>query len=295
MPPRRLTTELLALSLLTLIWGTTWAAIRVSLRGIPPLTGVALRFAFAGALLLLLAKLYRVPMGREPNERWLWCANAACTFAGSYGIVFWAEQWIPSGLASVLFATFPLWTVLLSPLLLPGEKLSRRAGLGVALGFAGVALIFSRDLASADPGRTWRVGLVFLLSPVLSAIANLLTKRFGGRVHPLSLTSVPMLLGAAMVAPVALAVERPSAAAFDGRSLLALAYLAAVGSAVAFSVYYWLLRRSTVLRLAMITYTAPVVAVAVGVLLFDEHFGWLALGGAGLVLAGVSMTVAVRH
>ena len=293
MPSRR-AIDLLGLVVLTLIWGTTWAAIRVSLHGIPPLVGVALRFGAAGLLLLAVALALRIPLGRTKEERWLWVANALLTFGGSYGIVFWAEQWIPSGLASVLFATFPLWTVVLGPLLLPGERISWRSATGAVVGFAGVALIYARDLAPVG-GKAALAGAVFLVSPVLSAIANLLTKRFGKEVHPLSITAVPMLLGALAVGPVALLTESPGQAAFDGRSLLALAYLAVVGSAVAFSVYYWLLRRLSVLKLAMITYTAPVVAVVVGAVLFGEPLGWSTVAGGALVLAGVALTVAVRH
>ncbi|MEO8503814.1 MAG: EamA family transporter [Acidobacteriota bacterium] len=290
--------DLAGLVLLSLIWGTTWAAIRVAVRGVPPLTGVALRFGFAGLLLLALAKIYGVSLGRAANERPLWLANGLLTFAGSYGIVFWAEQWVPSGLASVLFATFPLWTVVLSPLVLPGERLTWRSGSGVVLGFVGVALIFWRDLAPASDGGLTRLGvagLVFLIAPLLSATANLLTKRFGAGVHPLSITSIPMLIGAAIVAPLAVLVEHPLQARFDTASLLALAYLAVVGSAIAFTVYYALLRRGSVLELSMITYAAPVVAVAIGVLFFDERLGPQSLLGAGLVLAGVLLTVAVRH
>jgi hypothetical protein len=103
---------------------------------------------------------------------------------------FLGEQWIPSGLASVLFATFPLWTVLLGPLLLPGERISWRSATGALVGFAGVALIYARDLAPVG-GKAALAGAVFLVSPVLSAIANLLTKRFGKDVHPLSITRDP--------------------------------------------------------------------------------------------------------
>lgn len=287
--------NLAALLLLTVIWGTTWAAIRISLRSVPPLTGVALRFALAGGLLLLVAAARRVALGRLARERRLWASNALLTFAGSYGIVFWAEQWVPSGLAAVLFATFPLWTVLLAPLLLPEHRLTWRGVAGVVLGFAGIALIFSRDLAPGSGGKAAFAGAVFLLAPLLSAISNLLAKRWGSGVHPLSMTAVPMLLGALCIAPVAALVEAPLAAAYDAPGLLALAYLAVVGSALAFTVYYWLLRRMSVLTLSLITYTAPVVAVALGAALFDERLGPHALLGSAVVLAGVLVTVAVRH
>ena len=116
---------------LTLIWGTTWAIIRVGLEGIPPFTGVALRFAIAGAVLLVLARRAGIPLGRMRTERRLWIVNAVLSFCVSYGVVYWAEQWLPSGLASVLFATFPLWVALLAHLALPAERLGRGLTKGV--------------------------------------------------------------------------------------------------------------------------------------------------------------------
>ena len=96
------------LAFLTLIWGTTWAAITISLRGFPPFTGVALRFAIAAALLVVYARLAGIPLApADRRERRLRILHALLTFCASYGVVFWAEQWVPSGLASVLFATFP--------------------------------------------------------------------------------------------------------------------------------------------------------------------------------------------
>ena len=114
--------EIGVFALLTVIWGTTWAAIRVSLEGIPPVTGVAIRFALAGLVLVAIGRLRGVRFGRLPGEARLWWINAATTFAGSYGIVYWGEQWVPSGLAAVLFATLPLWIVILGHFLLPGER-----------------------------------------------------------------------------------------------------------------------------------------------------------------------------
>jgi drug/metabolite transporter (DMT)-like permease len=188
-----------------------------------------------------------------------------------------------------------LWTVLLAPLMLKDHRLTWRGGVGVLLGFVGVAVIFSHDLSPAGGGKAWLAGFVFLLAPLLSAISNLLAKRLGTGVHPLSMTAIPMLLGALCVAPLAALFETPLTTAYDAPGLLALAYLAVVGSALAFTVYYWLLRRMSVLTLSLITYTAPVVAVAVGVLMFDEHLGPHALLGSGIVLLGVVITVAVRH
>jgi drug/metabolite transporter (DMT)-like permease len=207
--------------LLTLIWGTTWAAIRIGLQGVPPFTGVAVRFAIAGTLLLALAPVLGVRLGRGRHEKALWLANGLLSFCLSYAIVHWSEQYIPPGLAAMLWATYPLFVAALAHILL-------------------------------DADRQPRDGAVAFL------------------------------------------VERCRLLAVDARSVGALLYLALLGSAVTFTVYYWLLARVTATRLALLSYLIPIVAVTVGVVLFDEPLRPRLLAGSALILAGV-VTVSRRR
>ena len=151
-----------AFLLLTVVWGTTWAVIRVGLAGIPPFTGVALRFAVAGLLLLAVAPRLGVRFGRSRRELLLWVSNALLSFCVSYSVVYWSEQYIPSGLTAVLFATNPLFVAVVAHFLLPGERLGPAAALGLLLGFAGVALIFSDDLRLLGGERVREAALVML-------------------------------------------------------------------------------------------------------------------------------------
>lgn len=273
--------------LLSLIWGTTWAAIRVGLSGLPPFTGVAARFAIAGALLLVIAKRLGVPLGRGRHERRLWVVNGLLSFCLSYAIVYWSEQYIPSGLAAVLFATYPLFVAALAHVLLPGERLGPPAAAGLLLGFAGVAVIFSDDLALLGGENVRRAALVMLGSPLASAGASVAVKRWGGDVPPLSLAAVPMLGTGFVMGGLALALERGAPLALDFRSVAALLYLAVLGSAVTFTIYYWLLARVRATQLALMSYLIPIVAVAAGALLFDEPLRPRLLTGSALVLAGL--------
>ena len=277
-----------AFLLLTLVWGTTWAAIRVGLQGVPPFTGVALRFAIAGTLLLALAPVLGVRLGRRGRrEKALWLANGVLSFCMSYSAVYWAEQFIPSGLAAVLFATYPLFVAGLAHALLPGERLRSIAGVGVVLGFAGVAVIFSDDLTLLGGEAVRRAALVMLVSPLASAVATVLVKRWGSDLHPLSLSAVPMLIAGLVMGAVALLVERDRSLVLDARSVGALLYLAVLGSAATFTTYYWLLARVGATRAALTSYLIPIVAVAVGAVLFDEPLRPRLLAGSALVLAGV--------
>jgi drug/metabolite transporter (DMT)-like permease len=291
-PTRLLTTA--ALAALILIWGTTWAAIRVSLEGIPPLTGVALRFAVAAAALLALVPVFGVRLGRSRAERWLWLANGLLTFAIPYNILYWAEQWVPSGLAAVLYATYPLMIALIAHVLLPEERLTLAKIAGVLIGFAGVAVIFSEDFRALGGARVLSAAAILLISPFCAALGSALVKRWGQGVHPLSIAAVPMLLTAVLTGGLARLAESGRAVTFSPAPVLALLYLAVMGSAVTFTLYFWLLKHRTATAMGLITYAIPVIAVAVGVFFFDEPFTLRIVIGAALVLAGVAVAMRRR-
>ena len=284
----------LTIALLISIWGTTWSVIRIGLTGIPPLTGVALRFALAGLLLwgLALAMGLRGPRLRAPMA--LWCTHGLLSFGVSYGLVYWAEQWVPSGLAAVLFATFPLFVALLAHFFLPGERLRPTAAAGLALGFLGVALVFSEDFAALGGPRVAFAGAVMLLSPFASALAQVAIKKWWAHVHPVPLNAGAMVLAGAVMGLLAALVERGRPVRFTGPAVGSLLYLTLLGTAVAFSLYFWLLRHMSATGLSLIAYAIPVVAMAVGAALFREPVTARVVAGAGLVIAGTALASARR-
>ncbi len=281
--------------LLTLIWGTTWAAIRIGLGGIRPITGVALRFAIASVILLAMAPLFKVRFGRTSRERRLWILNAMCSFCASYGIVYWAEQWLPSGLTSVIFATMPLFVALMAHVALPGEQLNMKSLSGVVLGFSGVALIFSEDFTRIGGPMAATASVVLLIAPLLSALASVSIKKWGKDIHPISISAVPMGMAAGLMGALAFAIERDTPPVFDAVSVGALLYLAVLGSAVTFTLYFWLLTHVDATKMSLIAYTAPVVAVSVGALVFDEPLTWRILCGSALVIGGVALAMHRRR
>ena len=279
------------MAFLVLVWGTTWAAIRIGLRGIPPFAGVALRFAIAAVVLLAAARLLRISLGSGPRVWWLWIVNGLFSFSIPYGVVYWAEQWVPSGLAAVLFSTFPFFMALLAHYFLPGERLTRLALTGIVVGFLGVAVIFSDDLAALGGAQTFRASLIMLISPAAAAISNMVVKRWGHGIHPISLSAVPMGLTAVLVGGLSLSIEPMSAIRLGAVSVGALMYLALMGSALTFSVYYWLLARLRATELSLITYAIPIVAVVVGAVFLGEALTLRIGAGAALVLSGVALAL----
>jgi drug/metabolite transporter (DMT)-like permease len=321
---RRRLVDYATLALLTLIWGTTWAAIRIGLRGIPPFTGVALRFALAAAALLAVARGLGVRLrgatvvvgaptaagataaaggtaaagavhtaaALPPARPWrVWLVNAAFTFVIPYGVLYWAEQWVPSGLAAVLFATSPLWVALAAHLMLPGERLRAPTVAGVLVGFAGVALIFSDDLRALGGPRVAAAAAVLLISPLTSAFGVVAVKRWGAGLHPLSVAAVPMALTAAVMGLVAWATESGRPLRFDATSVAALLYLALCGSALSFTLYFWLLRRRPATTLSLINYLTPIVALLIGGAALGESFSARTLAGSALVVGGVAVAM----
>jgi len=279
----------LAVVTLTLIWGTTWGVIRIGLEGIPPLTGVAARFAIAFLFLFALIRHRKIPLGRQRHEVALWFVNAVLGFSFTYGAVYWAEQWIPSALASVLFATFPLWVALLAHFTLPGEKMTVRSLCGTLIGFGGVALIFSEDLTHLGGPNAWLGAVLVLLATPACAVSSVAIKRWGKNIHPLSISGIPMGITAGLAGGAALLFEREREINLGTTSVGAIFYLAILGTAVTFTMYYWLLQHIPATRLSLIAYMTPVVAVLFGTVVLDEHLTLRIFTGAGLVVLGVAL------
>ena len=293
-PEKRPSTFVIVMTytLLCLIWGTTWFAISVGLKGVPPFTGVAMRFSIASAILLGICFARGVRLGTSRREVALWFVNAVLAFSGSYGIVYWSEQWVPSGLTSVLFASYPLFVAVMAHFFIPGERIGFVEGGGILVAFAGVAVIFSEDLSALGGSQVATAAGVLLLAPMVSAIASVCVKRWGAGVHHLSLTAVPMGLTGGIMGTVAWMTERGRPITWNAASVGALLYLAVMGSAVTFSLYYWLLSHLPVKRMALIAYIIPIVAVFIGWLVEEPLTARMMIGSA-LVIGAVA--VATQH
>ncbi len=279
-----------ALAALCVIWGTTWAVIQIGLEGIPPMSGVALRFAIASTVLLVAAYVMGVRLGRTRREKALWIVNAALSFSISYGVVYWCEQWVPSGLTAVLFATNPLFVAIFAHFLLPSESLNRAEIAGILLGFSGVAFIFSEDFRALGGDQVALAAAVMLLSPLAAAMGSVAVKRWGKGIHPVALSSVPMAITAGVLGALAVTFEGGQSITWNTTSIAALLYLAIFGSVVTFTLYFWLLAHLPAKRLALIAYVIPLVAVGIGTIR-GEPMTARFLVGAIFVVAGTALAV----
>jgi drug/metabolite transporter (DMT)-like permease len=284
------------LGFLTIVWGTTWAAITISLRGIPPFTGVAFRFAISAVLLIVYARIMGIPLTPvDRREKRLRVLHALLTFCGSYGVVFWAEQWVPSGLASVLFATFPLLVAALAHFVLPKERMTVPVLGGSVLGLAGIAVIFAEDFDSLGGAMVAVGSVVMLISPLVGAVVSVVVKRWGAGMHPVSFNAVAMAYAAVIMGVVAVLVERNRPVVLDAEPLAAMLYMAVVGTAITFPLYFWLLEHMEARRVALIGYGTPVVALFLGVFMMNEPITTRILIGSAMVVVGVAVASHARR
>lgn len=262
---------LMALGLVYVIWGSTYLSIRFAIETIPPFLMAGTRFLAAGAILFAWFR----SRGCGMPERHHWRAatiSGGLMLLGGNGLLSWAEQWVPSGLAALLVATAPLWLVMMAWLGPDGERPSAGEIAGLVLGLGGVGLLLAPSPevlrnVGADP-RSFVIGAVAVLIASLSWAAGSIYNRGASFPSPqLYATSLTMLGGGALlVLAGALKGElgQIDVAAVSLKSVAALAYLVVFGSLVAFSAYIWLLRAVRPALVGTYAYVNPVVAVLLG-------------------------------
>jgi drug/metabolite transporter (DMT)-like permease len=292
-PREQVNTRLVILVWLTLcaIWGSTWLAIKLGLRDLPPLTFAGIRFALAGAVLFYLIQVKRVALPRSRREWLLLAYTGFLTITLNYALVFWGEQYISSGLAALLSATVPLFGLPLAHRHLESEPLTSWKAMGVLLGIVGVGIVFSGELGVGGPIALWAsAGIV--LAALASAHAGVLIKLGGTHIEPSVLAGVQMAGGCIPLLLAGIVLEgSPLDFQWTPLALACLAYLTIVGSVIAFLMYYWLIRHMQVTGVLMIPLVTPLVAVLIGVLFASEVVGWHTAVGGAAIIGGVAMTV----
>ena len=276
------------------IWGSTWLFIKLGLEDLPPLTFAGIRFVIACAIVFAIIRIRGLKLPRARNDWILLAVTGILSFGFNYGLVFWGEQYITSGLAAVLQATLPAFGLVFAHFHLPGERLSWTRIGGVALGVCGVAVVFSNQLAVS--GRRALAGCVALiLSAGFAAYSNVLVKAYGKKLNPAILTAGQMFFGLLLLLAVGIPLEgNPFYFHWTPMAVIALLYLAVVGSVIAFMLYYWLVLKMDVTKSMLIALVTPVVAVILGMLLLNEEFGWRTLAGGAMIIVGIAFIVLRR-
>ncbi len=273
-------------AIVSFVWGSTWLAIKIGLGSMPPFLGAGIRFAIAALILFVIVRLKRVRVSFSSEARKVYLVMGVLSFGICYALVYWGEQFIPSGLCSVLFAAYPFCVALFSHFLLESERLTSFKIAGILLGIAGLVVIFSGDLRLSDPSAALGMAAV-LLSTILQALALVLVKKYGQLINPFAMNWVGMTIGTVVLLLLGVALDRGKPVVLDGAAVGSVLYLAAVGSVLAFVTYYWLLKRIEAVYLSLTTFINPIIAVILGAILLGESLEPHIAGGATLVLVGV--------
>jgi drug/metabolite transporter (DMT)-like permease len=277
------------------VWGSTWLVIKIGLRDLPPLRFAGFRMGLACLLLAPFALAGHWSLSRREV---LYVALSGFLQIGlSYALLFTASQWIASGLAAILFASFPIWVGLFAHFLLPDEPLTRKAIAAAALGLAGVAVIEAPALGrlfSSPAGHLAAGGSLVLVSAVVSAYANVLNKRSFARVPPVVNVWLQTLVGSAFLLLGAGILEKGAPARWSASALAALTYLAIFGTALTFAGLFWLIPKVPVAVVGTIPLVDTLIAVVLGNLVLNERLSLRILAGGAMILAGVFFAVSRR-
>ena len=282
----------LAFAAVYLIWGSTYLTIRIAIETIPPMLMSATRFLIAG--LILFAVTYRPGARHEHLTRRQWrdaLIIGGCLLLGGNGIVSWGEQYVGSGYMALIVGSVPLWMALLAPAF-GGRRVTALAGVGVAVGLAGVGLLVHPSGASIH----WQ-SIAVLGSPLLWSIGSLYAQRAAMPRNALTATAMEMICGGLLMGIVGLAAGeagRVHVASISGASWIAFVYLIAFGSLIGYTCYIWLLGHVSSTAVSTYAYVNPLVAVVLGAIVLGEAITPVTLGAGAMIIFAVALILSSR-
>lgn len=271
-------------------WGTTYLAIRVGLETLPPMLFAGLRFLTAGVALFTFVYFIqgaRLPKGRE----WLDQAVVGLMLLGiGNGMVVLAEQWVPSGPAALLVATSPFWVLGLERIFRDGERSSRRALVGLLIGFGGLVLLVAPNLFGTQLNGYYLLGALAIQFGCASwSAGSVYSKHHQTSLSPFMAAAVQMLIAGCALTLLGTTLGEWRVLHFSTRSLTAFAYLIVFGSIVAYGSFTYAMQKLPLSLVSMYSYINPVIAVLLGWAILSEPLGWRVIAATAIILAGVAL------
>lgn len=272
--------------LLCFIWGSTWIAIRFGLESLTPVFSAGVRFSLASVFIFILMKIKDISLQRDRESVRLYLLMGFFSFVIPFGLVYWAEQFVPSGMAAVLFAVYPFWVVIFSFIRIPSDSIGFYKVFGTVLGFSGIVVIFS-DSFTGDLTNYILGMFAIVLSGTMQAWIAVSIKKFGHHLHPLSMNFIPMVIAGISMLLIGVLTEDMSYLKWDENAILSVLYLAFFGSVITFTSFYWLLKRINIVILSMLAFITPIVALILGYIIYSEELSLRHFIGTAMVLTGV--------
>ena len=287
-------TEIALLLALATLWGGSYTFIKIGVETIPPVTLIAARTLIAGLILLAVIRWRGLQMPRDTQAWRRFLIQALLNSVVPFTLIAWAETSVDAGLASILNGTTPVFVFLISLALAPTRRPDWRKGLGVAAGVAGISLIVGVD-AFSGLGSQAVPQLAIVTATIAYACAALFGRHFTG-MDPLLPAAGSMLAGTALLIPAALIVDQPWELSPSVESLFALLALSTVSTALAFAIYFRLIRTLGSVGTTAVSYLRVPIGVAIGLIFLGERLSGTAWAGLALVVLGVmAMTLPERR
>jgi len=285
-----------AFAIVCIVWGTTYLAIRVAVRSIPPLLLTGARFVIAGAILFAFARFRGEAIPRAKTViKELLLVGLLMIGIGNLSVA-WAEQWVPSGIAALLVATAPFWAALLERFQKDGERIDLRRAIGMLIGFLGVALLVTPGGAGGAFDTRFVIGaLAIQVGAITWQYGTIRGKRRLNEVSPLMSSAFQMLIGGSAVIIAGFAIGDANGLKITAAGIWALAYLTTFGSVLAYTSYVYAVTKLSVTNISMYAYINPLVAVILGWLILHERLNWISVVAMCTILAGVALVQAPRR
>jgi drug/metabolite transporter (DMT)-like permease len=298
-PPRRLAL-IAAFAALYLVWGSTYLGIRFAIDSIPPFLMAGARFFLAGIIMYVIAVWLGAPKSSFAEWRTAFVIGTCLLFFGNGGVTV-AEQWVPTGLASLLVATVPIYITLLAWLTGAAPRPRPLVFLGLAGGFIGVGILVGPALIAAPATSSRHVGagmLVLLFSSLVWSIGSLYSRRAPNAASPFLSSAQTMLCGGSLMMIAGFALGE--AQGFDPRQVTALSlgafvYLVLAGAIVGYTAFIWLLRHCDPSKVATYAYVNPVVAVLLGAFFAGETLTGRTALAAAIIIASVALVITAQQ
>ena len=277
---------LLTFILVSCVWGTTWYAMKIGLEDTPPILAVGLRFAISATILWVIFLFRKEQLVLTKNAVKVYLAFGVINFSCSYSLTYWGTQYIHSGLSAVIWSTFPIVVVLFAHFMLRNDRITTQKSVGVLFGLIGTAMIFVQDKAVFE-GFDLKAVAAVSAAVLLAAWPNILYKKHQKEIPHFHLNVVSQTIAVSVLLPVSFLIEDPLSVEWSLRNTAALFYLAIPGTAIVWSIYFWLYKHLKVTQISTIALIPPIIAVILGWQLLGEQFTPRMLAGAILIFSGV--------
>ncbi len=280
------TKNLILFMIMVLIWSTTWAALKIGLEDTPPAVGLSVRFAIAAVVLITLCKIRKIKFLFTSAHIRLYLIVGIFNMALSYFFTYYGTQFIPSSLSSILWSTMPIMLGIQAHFFIQEEKLNLTRFFAILIATIGVMMILS-DQKLIINKKVLSGSLIVLLAVFMGTFPNIYTKKFKPGYNPLVLTGMAMAIASIFHALYAAFMQQWQTANWTLASIGSAVYLGIFGSAVTFSIYYYLIRKMSVVKVSFLTFITPITASIIGWIFLNETITFKEMLGCFIIFSGI--------